>query len=66
MNVDVGIQSANFSFLMILLNLKERKGTKNSNRYNQVPNLTQDTKWESNTNNNSTPQTRAKRSALSP
>ena len=39
-------------------------GTKISNRYNQVPHLTQDTNGKV-TNSQKTPQTRAKRSALS-
>ena len=40
------------------------KGAKIRNRYNQVPHLTQDTNGKV-TNSQSTPQTRAKRSALS-
>ena len=47
---------------------KDRKkisnGAKIRNRYNQVPHLTQDTN-EKVTNSQKTPQTRAKRSALS-
>ena len=40
-------------------------GAKIRNRYNQVPHLTQDTNGKV-TNSQKTPQTRAKRSALSP
>ena len=40
------------------------KGAKIKNRYNQVPHLTQDTNGKV-TNSQQTPQTRAKRSALS-
>ena len=40
------------------------KGAKIRNRYNQVPHLTQDTNGKV-TNSQQTPQTRAKRSALS-
>ena len=43
---------------------KVSKGEKIRNRYNQVPHLTQDTNWKV-TNSQQTPQTRAKRSALS-
>ena len=43
---------------------KVSKGAKIRNRYNQVPHLTQDTN-EKVTNSQQTPQTRAKRSALS-
>ena len=44
--------------------LKVSKVAKIRNRYNQVPNLTQDTNGKV-TNSQKTPQTRAKRSALS-
>ena len=44
--------------------VKVSKGAKIRNRYNQVPHLTQDTN-EKVTNSQKTPQTRAKRSALS-
>ena len=44
--------------------LKVSKGAKIRNRYNQVPYLTQDTNGKV-TNSQQTPQTRAKRSALS-
>ena len=44
---------------------KVSKGAKIRNRYNQVPHLTQDTNGKV-TNSQKTPQTRAKRSALSP
>ena len=44
--------------------LKVSNGAKIRNRYNQVPHLTQDTNWKV-TNSQKTPQTRAKRSALS-
>ena len=44
--------------------IKVSKGAKIRNRYNQVPHLTQDTKGKV-TNSQKTPQTRAKRSALS-
>ena len=44
-------------------NNKVSKGAKIRNRYNQVPHLTQDTNGKV-TNSQQTPQTRAKRSAL--
>ena len=44
--------------------VKVSKGAKIRNRYNQVPHLTQDTNGKV-TNSQKTPQTRAKRSALS-
>ena len=44
--------------------LKVSNGAKIRNRYNQVPHLTQDTNGKV-TNSQKTPQTRAKRSALS-
>ena len=44
--------------------IKVSKGAKIRNRYNQVPHLTQDTNGKV-TNSQQTPQTRAKRSALS-
>ena len=44
--------------------IKVSKGAKIRNRYNQVPHLTQDTNGKV-TNSQYTPQTRAKRSALS-
>ena len=44
--------------------MKVSKGAKIRNRYNQVPHLTQDTNGKV-TNSQHTPQTRAKRSALS-
>ena len=44
--------------------IKVSKGAKIRNRYNQVPHLTQDTNGKV-TNSQKTPQTRAKRSALS-
>ena len=47
-----------------LLIRKVSKGAKIRNRYNQVPHLTQDTNGKV-TNSQKTPQTRAKRSALS-
>ena len=46
------------------ISLKVSRGTKIRNRYNQVPHLTQDTNGKV-TNSQQTPQTRAKRSALS-
>ena len=46
------------------LSKKVSKGAKIRNRYNQVPHLTQDTNGKV-TNSQKTPQTRAKRSALS-
>ena len=45
-------------------NIKVSNGAKIRNRYNQVPHLTQDTNGKV-TNSQKTPQTRAKRSALS-
>ena len=50
------------NFVIILL--KVSKVAKIRNRYNQVPHLTQDTNGKV-TNSQKTPQTRAKRSALS-
>ena len=47
-----------------LVSLKLSNGAKIRNRYNQVPHLTQDTNGKV-TNSQKTPQTRAKRSALS-
>ena len=47
-----------------LYGLKVSNGAKIRNRYNQVPHLTQDTNGKV-TNSQKTPQTRAKRSALS-
>ena len=46
------------------LAIKVSNGAKIRNRYNQVPHLTQDTNGKV-TNSQKTPQTRAKRSALS-
>ena len=46
------------------IHLKVSDGAKIRNRYNQVPHLTQDTNGKV-TNSQKTPQTRAKRSALS-
>ena len=61
-----------FKDIIMLLNtfnlatghIKVSKGAKIRNRYNQVPHLTQDTNGKV-TNSQKTPQTRAKRSALS-
>ena len=53
-----------FLFAFFLLARKVNKGAKIRNRYNQVPHLTQDTNGKV-TNSQKTPQTRAKRSALS-
>ena len=47
------------------IKFKVSKVAKIRNRYNQVPHLTQDTNGKV-TNSQKTPQTRAKRSALSP
>ena len=47
-----------------LLEIKVSNGAQIRNRYNQVPHLTQDTNGKV-TNSQKTPQTRAKRSALS-
>ena len=44
---------------------KVRKKAKNSNRYNQVAHLTQDTKWESDKNSKYITYKRAKRLAFS-
>ena len=49
---------------IVFLRSKVSKGAKIRNRYNQVPHLTQDTNGKV-TNSQKTPQTRAKRSALS-
>ena len=49
---------------MLVLVKKVSNGAKIRNRYNQVPHLTQDTNGKV-TNSQKTPQTRAKRSALS-
>ena len=51
-------------FLKVILDNIVSKGAKIRNRHNQVPHLTQDTN-EKVTNSQKTPQTRAKRSALS-
>ena len=48
----------------LAINSKVSNGAKIRNRYNQVPHLTQDTNGKV-TNSQKTPQTRAKRSALS-
>ena len=48
----------------ILILIKVSKVAKIRNRYNQVPHLTKDTNGKE-TNSQKTPQTRAKRSALS-
>ena len=58
-----------FSVLNILSKISQYRkkvsnGAKIRNRYNQVPHLTQDTNGKV-TNSQKTPQTRAKRSALS-
>ena len=50
--------------LPLLKSVQVSKGAKIRNRYNQVPHLTQDTNGKV-TNSQKTPQTRAKRSALS-
>ena len=47
-----------------VIHVKVSYGAKIRNRYNQVPHLTQDTNGKV-TNSKKTPQTRAKRSALS-
>ena len=47
-----------------IFEIKVSNGAKIRNRYNQVPHLTQDTNGKV-TNSQKTPQTRAKRSALS-
>ena len=52
-------------FLETMFVIKVSKVAKIRNRYNQVPHLTQDTNGKV-TNSQKTPQTRAKRSALSP
>ena len=49
---------------LFLTGAKVSNGAKIRNRYNQVPHLTQDTNGKV-TNSQKTPQTRAKRSALS-
>ena len=51
-------------FIWLVMIKKVSKGAKISNRYNQVPHLTQDTNGKV-TNSQQNPQTRAKRSALS-
>ena len=56
-------QSACFHIVHQFL-IKVNNGAKIRNRYNQVPHLTQDTNGKV-TNSQKTPQTRAKRSALS-
>ena len=48
----------------LIFKIKVSNGAKIRNRYNQVPHLTQDTNGKV-TNSQKTPQTRAKRSALS-
>ena len=54
----------NYTLYNQLILVKVSKGAKIRNRYNQVPHLTQDTNRKM-TNSQQTPQTRAKRSALS-
>ena len=65
------VEDSNFiPFLMYIkknrcfVRMKESKGAKIRNRYNQVPHMTQDTNGKV-INSQQTPQTRAKRSALS-
>ena len=54
----------NVFVIFVLESIIVSKGAKIRNRYNQVPQLTQDTNGKV-TNSQKTPQTRAKRSALS-
>ena len=66
-NVGVFVTQYNSSLSSFVPNfriLKVSNGAKIRNRYNQVPHLTQDTNGKV-TNSQKTPQTRAKRSALS-
>ena len=55
---------ANTLIKLLFFLMKVSNGAKIRNRYNQVPHLTQDTNGKV-TNSHKTPQTRAKRSALS-
>ena len=57
-------QSKHLDFFPIAMIAKVSNGAKIRNQYNQVPHLTQDTNGKV-TNSQKTPQTRAKRSALS-
>ena len=63
LTVNVGLNNGHCVELYVIHN-KISKGAKIRNRYNQVPHLTQDTNGKV-TNSQQTPQTRAKRSALS-
>ena len=64
MKFDVYVFDHLINMLCLSINLKVSNGAKIRNRYNQVPHLTQDTSGKV-TNSQKTPQTRAKRSALS-
>ena len=61
--IDYSISTKKLMNLPLFLQ-KVSNGAKSRNRYNQVPHLTQDTNGKV-TNSQKTPQTRAKRSALS-
>ena len=61
---EVGVVHIILVTLTLTLTSKVSNGAKIRNRYNQVPHLTQDTNGKV-TNSQKTPQTRAKRSALS-
>ena len=61
--IQYALANYNYMYIMISLDIKVSKGAKIRNRYNQVPHLTQDTNGK--VTNSKTPQTRAKRSALS-
>ena len=63
-NVVFEAQSVKIIIITFNLEIKVSNGAKIRNRDNQVPHLTQDTNGKV-TNSQKTPQTRAKRSALS-
>ena len=60
----ISMDASFYSILPSKVKIKVSNGAKIRNRYNQVPHLTQDTNGKV-TNSQKTPQTRAKRSALS-
>ena len=62
--IDLDLCPTDPGFRIVGADTKISNGAKIRNRYNQVPHLTQDTNGKV-TNSQKTPQTRAKRSALS-
>ena len=61
---DKSVHTGEEPYIYDFIIVKVSNGAKIRNRYNQVPHLTQDTNGKV-TNSQKTPQTRAKRSALS-